>query len=172
MFETLYTYPQVLRRHREGPLAEEHELFLAHCIEQGFACSSLREIASELLIVAQYPPMGETRLSVQDVEAAADRWVRFQRRRKRIRDCRWSRLRFISTANSWLRFFDRLEHSPEEAKHFAHLIDEFSAFMRDERGCPLRPSRGDAGKRGTSSKTYRLRNALWHAYRSKMWMPI
>jgi integrase/recombinase XerD len=142
MFETLYSYPQVLRRHREGPWAEERERFLAHCVEQGFACATLRQIAAELLVVARYFRVGEARFSTQDVEAAADQWVRFQRRRKRIHDCRWSRQRFISTASSWLRFLDCLEHSHQEAKPFAYLIDEFSAFMRDELGLSARTIAG------------------------------
>jgi hypothetical protein len=50
MFETLYSYPQVLRRHREGPWAEERERFLAHCVEQGFAYATVREIAAEHLV--------------------------------------------------------------------------------------------------------------------------
>jgi integrase/recombinase XerD len=142
MFETLYSYPQVLRRHREGPWAEERERFLAHCVEQGFACATLREIAAELLVVARYFRVGEARFSTQDVEAAADHWVRFQRRRKRIHDCRWSRQRFISTASSWLRFLDRLERSHQKAQPFTHLIDEFSAFMRNERGLSARTIAG------------------------------
>jgi integrase/recombinase XerD len=142
MFETLYSYPQVLRRHREGPWAEERERFLAQCVEQGFARATLREIAAELLVVAQYFHIGEARFSTQDVEAAADRWVRFQRRRERIQDCRWSRQRFISTANSWLRFLDCLERSHQETQPFTHLVDEFSAFMLDERGLSARTIAG------------------------------
>lgn len=142
MFETLYSYPQVLRRHREGPWAVERERFLAHCVEQGVAFATLREIAAELLVVARYFRIGEARFSTQDVEAAAGHWVRFQRRRKRIHDCRWSRQRFISTANSWLGFLDCLERSNQETKPFTHLIDEFSAFMRDERGLSARTIAG------------------------------
>jgi integrase/recombinase XerD len=134
MFEAIYSYPQVLRRHRDGPWAEERERFLAHCSEQGFSRATLRQTAAELLVVAQYFDISESTFIARDVEAAADRWVRFQRRRQRIQDCRWSRQRFVSTASSWLRFLDCLEQPQQETKPFAHLIEEFSDFMRDERG--------------------------------------
>jgi integrase/recombinase XerD len=109
MFEAIYSYPQVLRRHRDGPWAEERERFLAHCSEQVFSRATLRQTAAELLVVAQYFDIGESTFIAHDVEAAADRWVRFQRRRQRIQDCRWSRQRFVSTTSSWLRFLDCLE---------------------------------------------------------------
>jgi hypothetical protein len=33
MFDTLFKYPRVLARHREGPVADARERFLAHCAE-------------------------------------------------------------------------------------------------------------------------------------------
>ena len=36
MFETLFKYPRVLARHREGPVADARERFLTHCAEQGW----------------------------------------------------------------------------------------------------------------------------------------
>ena len=42
MFETLFKYPRVLARHREGPVADARERFLNHCAEQGLARAGLR----------------------------------------------------------------------------------------------------------------------------------
>jgi integrase/recombinase XerD len=41
MFETLFKYPRVLARHREGPVADARERFLTYCAEQGLARESL-----------------------------------------------------------------------------------------------------------------------------------
>ena len=41
MFETLFTYPRVLRRHREGPLAEERAVYLSELAAQCVAPATL-----------------------------------------------------------------------------------------------------------------------------------
>ena len=48
MFETLFKYPRVLARHREGPVADARERFLTHCAEQGLARESLLRTAREV----------------------------------------------------------------------------------------------------------------------------
>ena len=54
MFETLFKYPRVLARHREGPVADARERFLVHCAEQGLAQESLLRTAREVLIIAEH----------------------------------------------------------------------------------------------------------------------
>ncbi len=39
MFETLFTYPRVLRRHREGPLATDRAAYLSGLVAQGMAAA-------------------------------------------------------------------------------------------------------------------------------------
>ena len=84
MFETLFTYPAVLACHQTGPAAAERGSYLAHCAGQGLARETLLRIARELLVVAERldVTVGHqiTRL---EIEAAAGRWVRHQRRRRR-----------------------------------------------------------------------------------------
>jgi hypothetical protein len=65
-------------------------------------------------------------ISLAYVEAAADSWTRYQRRRGRARSGRWPRLRFIQVATAWLRFLGR------EPKAFAGQVDDFIAYLRDE----------------------------------------
>ena len=52
MFETLFTYPRVLRRHREGPLAEERAAYLAELAAQCVAPETLIKKARCCLRVA------------------------------------------------------------------------------------------------------------------------
>ena len=53
MFETLFRYPAIIDRHRNGPFAEARERFLEHRIHQGYAPATLQRCAQELLVVAE-----------------------------------------------------------------------------------------------------------------------
>ena len=53
MFETLFGYPAIVTRHREGPFAEARERFLNHCVSQGLARATLQRHAQELLVIAE-----------------------------------------------------------------------------------------------------------------------
>ena len=101
MFDSLYHYPSVLARHRDGPSAEDRDRFLARCAEQGAAQTTLLGLAPELLVVARRIDVSGTRtIPLGEVQTAADRWVGYQRRHHRIRSSRCSRERFIQTATA------------------------------------------------------------------------
>jgi integrase/recombinase XerD len=86
MFDTLFRYPGVLARHRDGPSSHERELFLTHCACMGTSHPTLLCLASELLLVARYLDLSDNRLiNPQEIEVACSRWVRHQRRLRRIR---------------------------------------------------------------------------------------
>ena len=135
MFETLFHYPQVVARHLAGPSAAERERFLVCCAQAGAARESLLHLASELLIVARRIDIsGTTTIPLHKVEAAADGWVRHQRRHQRIHDPRFCRQRFVQVATDWLRFLARLEAAPEQHGTVTDLVDEFADYMLLERG--------------------------------------
>jgi integrase/recombinase XerD len=156
MFETLFKYPRVLARHREGPVADARERFLTHCAEQGLARESLLRTAREVLIIAKHIDLttGEA-ISIHDVEAAADRWAAHQQQRCRLRGfaLEGSRQLFIQKALPWLRFLGRLEEPENEAIPFAGLLDDFAVYMRDQRGL--------------SAVT--IRNRCWHVEKFLDW---
>src|SRR5580692_9006450 len=109
MFETLFKYPSVLARHREGrwPMPGNDS---THCAEQGLARESLLRTAREILIIAKHIDLTTgTAISIHDVEAAADRWDAHQQRRYRLRGSalEGSRQLFIQKALPWLRFLGR-----------------------------------------------------------------
>jgi integrase/recombinase XerD len=135
MFDTLFHYPRVLARHCEGPSANERERFLSHCASGGAAHSTLVRLASELLLIARRIKLDDDRsIPLTEVEAAADRWVRYQQRHHRVRTARFSRERFIQTAAAWLRFLGRLQEMQEAPAAFAERIREFDSYLREERG--------------------------------------
>src|SRR5438876_7686411 len=133
MFERLFHYPGVLTRHREAPLLAERENFLQHCADQGMAQSTLTHVANELLIIVRRLDVStaERPITRQQIEVAAERWARHQRRRGRCHGLRWSRERFTRTATAWLGFIGRLEVC--EPKHSAgeEWLVTFAAYLQE-----------------------------------------
>jgi integrase/recombinase XerD len=140
MFEALFTYPKVLARHQAGPAAAARERYLAHCAKRGVARETLLRIARELLVVAeQFDLTVDEVVTPQQVDLAARNWLRRQQMRRRVDQGKWSQYLFIQVATAWLRFLGRLVESPDgERTIFADEVDDFVAYLRDERG--LSPS--------------------------------
>jgi integrase/recombinase XerD len=135
MFDRLFQYPRVIARHREGPMLLERAQYLQHCADQGMAQASVIQQANELLVIAQRLDLASDQLIThQQIAAAAERWARYQRRRGRCRGLRWPRERFMQVAKDWLRFLDRLQVCEPEPSAGAQWIEQFVAYMRDERG--------------------------------------
>jgi len=134
MFESLFARPKVLTRHRQGPLRQARERYLLHCAKQGHAGGTLVRIARELLVIAQRVRVDRNRVSLQEIETAAERWACYQRRRKRAQTSRWPRQLFVATASSWFRFLGWLSQPERQSSPFSMHIEQFAAAMRDERG--------------------------------------
>jgi len=153
MFETLFQYPSVLARHREGPAADERRRFLLHRADEGAAPATLLRIARELLVIAKTIDITRS-ISHQDLETAASKWARRQQRRHRSRGPRWSTESFLQLGTSWLHFLGRLQRPAVPPFPFAHLITEFIQYMRAERGL--------------SEAT--IRNRCWHVQQFLEWL--
>jgi integrase/recombinase XerD len=155
IFDVLFHYPRVLARHRHGPSAQARARYLTHCADQGAARGTLLRAARELLVIAQRLDLTTDRLiSLQELEAAAGRWSRYQQRRGRIRGPKGSRQCFLQMALSWLRFLGRLEAREPQAPPFAGRLEHFAACMREQRGL--------------SERTIRQR--CWHARQLLSWL--
>lgn len=145
MFEQLFRYQKIIDRHRDAPLVIERERFLQHCAEQGMAKNTLTSLATELLVVVQKidSTTSQKPVTLQQINAAAERWARHQRRRGRSQGTRWPRERFVQVATAWLRFIDRLE--TPELQHAAgdKWIKPFAAYSLDERGLSIHTVRFD-----------------------------
>jgi hypothetical protein len=75
MFEQLLQRPHHLARHRTGPYAKERQLYLSHLIAEGRARITLKHVACLLLSIAQYLSMDSGGVTMEDIEAAAERWL-------------------------------------------------------------------------------------------------
>jgi site-specific recombinase XerD len=140
MFEGLFTYPNVLARHQQGPESSKRACYLTRLAGQGAARETLLRIARELLIIAERLDLSAgRRIGHEEIEAAAQRWAEYQHTRKRTGGEKWSKRLFQDVAAAWLRFLGQLEEpSVGEPKIHSEHVDDFIAYQRDERG--LSPS--------------------------------
>ena len=136
MFELIFKAPYTLRRHREGPLADERARYLAQLAEGGVSLSSLRHAAFFLLgFAARVDFSGNQKISQEQMDRAADDWAR----RKKALEIRSSepygpRERFRAVARAWLRFLGRWQPAPVPPQPYSDLIADFALSMRQERG--------------------------------------
>src|SRR5881628_276760 len=87
MFEELFEGPIARARQRESPLPDERRHFLSHLQALGYARSSLRAVACELIVIAARLDLaGADLLNATVVEAAARRWATHQMRRHHSTD--------------------------------------------------------------------------------------
>jgi len=143
MFEYLFTYAGVLARHRAAPAPAERESYLRHCAEQGMARSTLVSVANELRVIAGRLDITDDKpITHQLIQTAADNWARYQRRRGRSSQLRWSRERFIQVATDWLGFLNRLSITTVRRPDLFDLSDQFLLYLHEERGLSPRTMQG------------------------------
>jgi site-specific recombinase XerD len=134
MFETLFKYPAVISRHHEAPLASERKSYLVHRARDGTSLATLQRIARELYVIVREMDLRSTTINHDAIESAAEHWARRQRRRGRVGQLRWSRSLFVQVAQDWLGFLGRLQRPEVEAACYAPMVQDFSRFLRAERG--------------------------------------
>jgi len=135
MFDKLFKRPRTIARQLEAPLASERASFLAQRAEDGAAPDTLVRLARELVVVVRELDLASSHLiTPAAVEAAAERWGRQQKRRRRARTLQWSRVFFLQTATAWLRYLGRLCIPEPAPKPFAPLVEAFVCYLQHERG--------------------------------------
>ena len=130
MFETLFTYPRVLRRHREGPLAEERAAYLCELAARCVAPATLIKQARCCLRVAveleRWP--GDRCFDNAEVREMASRYAA----RSRVASSRNAREHFRATAVDLLRRLGRLRPVPTGLPHrYEAMLCEFVALQHD-----------------------------------------
>ena len=112
MFETLFTYSRVLRRHREGPLAQERAAYLAVLAAHSVAPATLLKQARCCLRVAveleRWP--ADHCFDIDEVGEMASRYSA----QCRASSSRYAKEHFRSTAADFLRRLGPLRAGPED----------------------------------------------------------
>jgi site-specific recombinase XerD len=127
VFQTLYSTPAACRRHSDGPFADERDRYLRHCADFGATRGTLRQKGNELLWFAHH--LGSQAQDGVDPEKLQE----IASERQSICKGRTAGQRLINIARPWLRFLGWW-HVPAIEIRFQNQLDQFVAWMRDERG--------------------------------------
>ncbi|UCG83045.1 MAG: tyrosine-type recombinase/integrase [Dehalococcoidia bacterium] len=154
MLEKIFKYPAVLTRHKKAPFFEERDSYLVYRKKEGCTHQTLLIVARELFRVVQVLPIPSTsKVTPEQIKAAANRWARCQCRRGYAHTLKWSRKFFIHVATDWLQFIGRLHEPIVETPAFSGLIEDFTKWMESERGLSL----------------ITIRNYCWHVTKFLRW---
>jgi integrase/recombinase XerD len=128
MFEKLFTYPAVLKRHREGPLARERAIYLERLASQGMAHGTLLSRARYSLCVARsleaWP--ADHRFAEDDVNKLAVAWAATRVVQGRAKGPRWPEELFHFAAADFLQVIGRLAvPTPATPSRYEHQIEDF-----------------------------------------------
>ena len=134
MFETLFSYLSVLRRHQDGPLAAERSGYLEGLAGQGTARGTLLRRASYCLCiareVARWP--ADHLFDAGEIEGFASAWATKRTADGRAKGPRWPEEHLRFAATDFLRAIGRFR-PPASAAPGEHdqQLDDFIAVQRE-----------------------------------------
>jgi site-specific recombinase XerD len=136
MFDTLFTYPAVLARHRDGPLALERARYLEGLAAQGMAHETLLWRARYALCVAReiagWP--ADHLFAGHDIGEIAIAWATKRVAGGRAESRRWPEELFRFAATDFLRSIGRLASSPPATPgRYDREIEDFVAVQHEGR---------------------------------------
>jgi len=109
VFDQLFSSAGALTRHRSAPFLNERVRFLSACMDRGTPRETLRELALELIVIAEQLILrSEAFFQPADVEAVPHRCAYQQPPRHKFKDPIEAKRRFRLTATRWLKFLGRL----------------------------------------------------------------
>ena len=136
MFDQLFRRRAAVRRHLNSPLLQERLEYLQYRANQGYRLSTLRPLASDLLLIQNLLGLATSSesIGVETVQVAVDRplWPRL--RHSNHIDGQQRREYLLSCAIHWLRFLKRLRPAPEALPVYQPLKEEFADYLRVQKG--------------------------------------
>lgn len=134
MFETLFSYPAVLHRHQDGPLAAERAAYLKGLTAQGAARGTVLRRASYCLWVARevacWP--SDHLFKQSEIVGLASAWAAKRTADARALGPRWPQEHFGLAASDFLRAIGRLcPHRLAAPSEHDQRLDDFIAARRE-----------------------------------------
>lgn len=127
--------PFHIARQEQAPLLREREVFLEHLLRQGSSLPSVRSVAWQLLNVIRLLKLTSLReVSIDEIKRASQRWARQQQVNSLAHSYKNSATLFVYVAKKWLRFLGQLKNPASPPVRFAPEIDQFAAWMKEDRG--------------------------------------
>ena len=137
MFEKIFCFPAVFRRHLEGPLASERLEYLKYLNDRGVALGTLLKHARYCLSIAheiQRWPRDHV-FSTAELEGIAASWAERRVAQGRAIAPRWPQEHFQSVARSFLNRLGRLARDPDPAPGpYDALLEDFLEAECEGRG--------------------------------------
>jgi len=140
MFDRLFEESRTLKRHQDGPLANERLQFLTYHAARGSVRTTLRRIDNFMLAIIEEMGLQTTgEVSIGQIVAAADQRV-FRDSRNHIRKYgRTSRWWFIHVGQQWLGQLGRLRVPETPPVPYRGMIEEYADYLRQEKGLSSLP---------------------------------
>src|SRR5450755_2647749 len=133
MFDRLFKREAAVARHTAAPFYPERLRYLEHMQGLGAARKTLVHCAAYLLrIIACLGWKLPGSVTLDQIDAAADRWIVRRSADPRRTDGQATRTAFVSIARNWLRFLGRLQ-TPSVEQPGALQLEAYARFMREER---------------------------------------
>lgn len=134
MFETLFTYAGVLRRHQEASFADQRRIYLSGLAAQGLARGTLLRRARYCLCVAieleRWPR--DWLFSEDEVDQIAEEWAAQRVASGRASSQKWPKENFRFAAGDFIRSLGRLRATPDVAPGLYDAnLDEFVAAQQE-----------------------------------------
>jgi site-specific recombinase XerD len=134
MFETLFSYPAVLRRHQDGPLAVERSAYLDGLAARGTPRGTLLRRASYCLCIAREfeQRQADHVFDTAEIEGVARAWAAQRTAEGRAGGPRWPEEHFRFAATDFLRAIGRYRAPPPAASgRYDRQLDDFIAVQRE-----------------------------------------
>ena len=139
MFDQLFRYPAVVRRHGDAPFAHERATYLAGLASRGSATETLLKYARYCLAIAHVvhatPP--DKSFTTSEIDGLAREWAARRVHDRRAAAPRWPHWAFRAIATEFLKWLGRWTPPPPTAScPYAREVEDFVAEQRDRLRSP------------------------------------
>jgi integrase/recombinase XerD len=135
LFDQLFRYPAVVRRHHDGPLATERAAYLASLAAQGSAPGTVLKCARYCLAIAhvlQGMPHDQS-FTTADIDVLAAVWAAGRVEDRYAAATQWPHQHFRAIATDFLKSLGRWTPAPVAARPYERQVDDFVTAEQQDR---------------------------------------
>jgi len=135
LFDQLFRYPAIVRRHHDGPFATERATYLASLAAQGSARGTLLKCARYCLAIAhllQAMPHDRS-FTTADIDVLASVWAAGRVQDRRAAAPQWPHQHFRAIATDFLKSLGRWTPPPVAARPYERQVDDFVTAEQQDR---------------------------------------
>src|SRR5260370_16504932 len=127
MFDRLFPRHKTRERHITSPLFQERLDYLQHCAAEGYASTTLRPLATDLLLIQDLLDLPESsqKLEPATVRAAIEKWATREPKYFSHKNGRRCRENLPQQAIRWLLYMDPLQISRSPTTTYRVLFHGF-----------------------------------------------